>query len=85
MMHNKMLIIDERLVSVGSTNFDMRSFHLNDEASLNIYDQDFAQKMTRIFEQDLERCHHYDYEMWRKRPFRQKILEKIFLPIKSQL
>ncbi|MEW5306543.1 MAG: hypothetical protein WDW36_008999 [Sanguina aurantia] len=34
MMHNKMLIIDGMLVSVGSTNFDMRSFNLNDEASL---------------------------------------------------
>ena len=85
MMHNKMLIIDEHLVSVGSTNFDMRSFHLNDEASLNIYDHDFAKAMTRIFEQDIERCRHYDYAMWRKRSLRQRILEKIFLPIKSQL
>lgn len=85
MMHNKMLIIDQRMVSVGSTNFDMRSFHLNDEASLNIYDTNFAKAMTRIFEQDIERCRHYDYAMWHKRPFRQKVLEKIFLPFKSQL
>ena len=33
MMHNKMLILDGELVSVGSTNFDMRSFDLNDEAA----------------------------------------------------
>ncbi|NQS70958.1 MAG: cardiolipin synthase [Desulfobulbaceae bacterium] len=85
MMHNKMLIIDQRMVSVGSTNFDMRSFHLNDEASLNIYDTDFAKATTRIFEQDIDRCRHYDYAMWHKRPFRQKVLEKIFLPFKSQL
>ncbi len=85
MLHNKMLIVDEHMVSVGSTNFDMRSFHLNDEASLNVYDKDFARSMTQIFEQDIERCLHYDYAMWRKRPLRQRILEKMFLPIKSQL
>ncbi|MBL2462895.1 cardiolipin synthase B, partial [Klebsiella pneumoniae] len=45
MMHAKMLIVDEAMVSVGSTNFDIRSFQLNDEASLNIYDEDFARAM----------------------------------------
>jgi len=38
MLHCKMLIFDEYMVSIGSTNFDMRSFELNDEASLNVYD-----------------------------------------------
>lgn len=85
MMHNKMLIIDERMVSVGSTNFDMRSFHLNDEASLNIYDHAFAEAMTRVFEKDIERCRHYDYAMWKTRPMKQRILERIFLHFKSQL
>src|SRR5690606_11627303 len=40
MFHNKMLIVDQELVSVGSTNFDLRSFQLNNEASLNVYDRD---------------------------------------------
>jgi phosphatidylserine/phosphatidylglycerophosphate/cardiolipin synthase-like enzyme len=39
MLHSKLLIVDEEFVSVGSTNFDMRSFKLNDEASLNVYDR----------------------------------------------
>jgi hypothetical protein len=38
----KMLIFDEYMVSIGSTNFDVRSFELNDEASLNVYDSSFA-------------------------------------------
>src|SRR5690606_1009772 len=50
MFHNKMLIVDRELVSVGSTNFDLRSFQLNDEASLNVYDRDFALRMTEVFE-----------------------------------
>src|SRR5690606_35901227 len=48
MFHNKMMIVDHELVSVGSTNFDLRSFQLNDEASLNVYDRGFARHMTGI-------------------------------------
>ena len=50
MMHNKLLIVDSEMVSVGSTNFDVRSFRLNDEASLNVYDRELAARMTREFE-----------------------------------
>ena len=42
------------MVSVSSTNFDIRSFRLNDEASLNIYDRAFAECMTLVFEADRE-------------------------------
>ena len=42
MYHCKVMIVDELMVSVGSTNFDNRSFRLNDEANLNIYDAAFA-------------------------------------------
>jgi len=85
MMHNKLLIIDGEMVSVGSTNFDIRSFRLNDEASLNVYDREFAARMTAIFEQDLKPTRRYTYEMWKNRPFMVKFAEVVLLPIKSQL
>jgi cardiolipin synthase len=85
MLHNKLLIVDRGMVSVGSTNFDIRSFRLNDEASLNVYDQAFAERMTAIFEQDLAAGKRYSYEMWRKRPWKEKFIEKFVLPVKSQL
>lgn len=85
MMHNKMLIVDREMVSVGSTNFDIRSFRLNDEASLNIYDHAFAEKMTGIFEEDLKRTVRYTFERWKKRPLKEKFAETVLLPIKSQL
>ena len=85
MLHTKMLIIDHELVSVGSTNFDIRSFRLNDEASLNVYDREFAERMTEVFEADLEPAVRYTHEMWLKRPLREKLVEKVVLPIKSQL
>ena len=85
MFHNKMLIVDHLLVSVGSTNFDLRSFQLNDEASLNVYDPAFAAAMTDVFENDLKPTTRYTYATWAKRPWKEKFKEKFILPIKSQL
>ncbi|MEO6155926.1 MAG: cardiolipin synthase [Thermomonas sp.] len=85
MMHNKLLIVDGEMTSVGSTNFDVRSFRLNDEASLNIYDADFAQRMTEVFEQDLKPTRAYSYQTWKDRPLKEKLVEKFLLPIRSQL
>jgi cardiolipin synthase A/B len=42
MYHNKVVMVDEIYVSVGSANFDERSFRLNDEANLNVFDAGFA-------------------------------------------
>ena len=85
MLHVKLLVVDRDLVSVGSTNFDMRSFQLNDEASLNIYNTAFAGRMTEVFEADLLQAKRYSYEMWEQRPFSEKFAEKVILPIRSQL
>ena len=48
MFHCKAFIVDELLVSVGSTNFDTRSFRLNDEANLNVLDRGFAPRTERM-------------------------------------
>ena len=85
MMHNKLLVVDREMVSVGSTNFDIRSFRLNDEASLNVYDHAFADRMGAVFEQDLKSAKPYTYAMWKQRPLKDKLFEKFVLPIKSQL
>lgn len=85
MLHTKLLVIDAEFVSVGSTNFDIRSIRLNDEASLNIYNSDFATRMTAVFEADLLEAEPFSLARWERRPLRQKIAEKILLPIKSQL
>jgi cardiolipin synthase len=85
MLHCKMLIFDEYMVSVGSTNFDMRSFELNDEASLNIYDRGFAQQMTQVFERDLASSTAYTFAHWQRRSWREKFAEMILVPVRSQL
>jgi cardiolipin synthase len=80
-----MLIVDTELVSVGSTNFDYRSFRLNDEASLNVFDVGFAEQMTAVFELDLRDTIAFTYEMWLARPLKQRIAETLLLPFRSQL
>ena len=55
LFHLKVLIVDDIWVSVGSTNFDNRSFRLNDEVNLNIYDAQFAAEQTAVFESDKNR------------------------------
>ncbi|MDZ4742531.1 MAG: cardiolipin synthase [Verrucomicrobiota bacterium] len=52
MYHCKVLIVDDLWVSVGSTNFDDRSFRLNDEANLNVYDATFAAEQVKVFKED---------------------------------
>lgn len=85
MLHCKMLVFDRFMVSVGSTNFDMRSFELNDEASLNVYDAGFAAQMTAVFERDLESSVRYTLQRWQGRSWGQKMAELVLLPIRSQL
>lgn len=85
MLHVKLLVIDHEFVSVGSTNLDIRSLRLNDEASLNIYDREFAAQMTAVFERDLEDAEPYDYDTWKRRTLGEKLMETLLLPIKSQL
>jgi len=85
MMHTKMFVADSYLVSVGSTNLDIRSLRLNDEANLNVYDAAFGAQMTAIFEGDLARARPYTAQMWAARPWSQRLAEWIIVPIKSQL
>ena len=85
MFHCKMLVVDRRLVSVGSTNFDNRSFRLNDEANLNVYDPVFAARVTEVFEQDLKRSRPISYEAWLRRPWHEKLLERTSALLSPQL
>lgn len=85
MYHCKMLIVDDFLVSVGSTNFDNRSFRLNDEANLNVYDEAFALEMNEVFERDLARSERVTLKKWRSRPLKEKIWERSISFLASQM
>jgi cardiolipin synthase len=75
MFHCKVMTVDDIWSSVGSTNFDNRSFRLNDEVNLNVYDVDFAREQNEIFKQDLAKSRKITYEEWKNRPFMEKFKE----------
>ena len=85
MYHCKVLIVDGVLVSVGSTNFDNRSFRLNDEATLNVLDRGFAQLQTAVFEADLAMARRITHAEWLQRPRTERLMEHAASLIGAQL
>ena len=85
MYHCKVMVVDGLLTSVGSTNFDNRSFRLNDEATLNVIDREFARQQTDIFNADLARSKVVGFVDWAARPWTEKLAERWSQLIASQL
>ena len=85
MFHCKVMIVDGLLTSVGSTNFDNRSFRLNDEATLNILDAGFARQQTAVFEDDLAKSRVIGFVEWANRPWTEKLAERWARLVASQL
>jgi cardiolipin synthase len=67
MLHAKILLIDGTWSVVGSTNFDNRSFGLNDEVNLAVCDEGFAARLGRDFEKDLADAREVRYAEWKRR------------------
>ncbi|MGZ5200261.1 MAG: cardiolipin synthase [Telluria sp.] len=85
MYHVKALIVDSRLVSVGSTNFDNRSFEINDEANLNVLDPDFAKQQTAVFEDDWHHARPISLTKWEDRPMLERISDEVASLLGAQL
>jgi cardiolipin synthase len=85
MFHCKVFVVDGLWTSVGSTNFDSRSFRLNDEANLNIYEREFAQRQLRDFEADLKKSRRITLEEWTHRPWTEKAWEHFLALFGPQL
>ena len=77
MLHAKTITIDSVWASIGSSNFDNRSFLLNDEANLSTQDRDFVTQLDTQFEQDLERCKEITLDNWKSRSFSERIAESV--------
>jgi len=85
MYHVKVAVVDEIWTSVGSTNFDNRSFRLNDEANLNVFDTGFAEGQARVFEEDKQRARRITLEEWRRRPWQERAIERVAALLRLQL
>jgi len=85
MFHLKTMVVDGVFSTVGSANFDERSFHLNEELNLFVYDGAFAGQMKESFRRDLSRCRPYTHAMWKERPLKKRVMEWLVTPIRSEL
>ena len=85
MFHCKVMIVDDLWVSVGSTNFDNRSFRLNDEANLNVFDGDFAASQIEAFDADKLKARLITLQAWEDRPWREKLEEHAAALLRSQM
>lgn len=85
MYHCKMMIVDDLWVSVGSANFDSRSFRLNDEANLSVFATDFAAEQVQVFEEDKSRSNEVTWTNWQKRSLGKRFLEMLIAPFHPHL
>lgn len=85
LLHQKIVIVDGKWASIGSSNFDDRSFEINDEVALVVYDESVAAELERIFETDLEECVEQELEAWRRRPMLHKLRDGTAFLFNEQL
>ena len=85
MYHLKTMVVDGIFSTVGSANFDERSFHLNEELNLFAYDAGFAETMRESFRRDLARCRPYTLATWKTRSLKKRLTEWLVTPFRSEL
>lgn len=84
MIHAKVLIIDDLWSVVGTTNFDNRSFGINDEVNVAFQNVELAQRLKEDFERDLSNSKRITLEMWRHRPITERITEGLSRIVERQ-
>jgi cardiolipin synthase A/B len=85
LMHAKTMVVDGVWATVGSTNFDNRSFALNEEVNLTVYDAGMARRLEEAFEEDLKYARKITYEEWNSRGIGERIFEFFSFPVRDYL
>ena len=85
MIHCKVLVVDGMWTSVGSANFDDRSFRLNDEANLNVFSSSLAAEQIQYIETDIAKSKRMVLRRWVRRSSTRRIYESLALLLRSQL
>ena len=84
-LHSKSIVVDGVWSSIGSTNFDWRSFVHNHEISVCVIDPGFARAMSRMFDADLADSREITLAAWKKRGFAERMKELMWLPVQYWL
>ena len=84
-LHSKSIVVDGVWSSIGSTNFDWRSFVHNYEISVCVIDEGFARQMNQVFAADLAESREITLQDWKKRGFSERFKELMWLPLQYWL
>jgi cardiolipin synthase len=85
LLHAKTMVVDNVWATIGSTNFDNRSFALNQELNLTVYDSALARRLEEVFQEDLKYSQQVTYKEWQSRSIFERLFELFAFPIKEQL
>ena len=85
LLHAKTVVIDGVWATIGSTNFDNRSFAGNDELNMILYDRGVARKLEQVFLADIQASRQVTYKDWKHRGLSSKMLEVLAFPIRDLL
>jgi cardiolipin synthase len=83
--HQKVIIVDGIWSCVGSTNFDDRSFQLNDEVSIGFTSPEVAQQLRRAWEDDMRHARELQFDEWRSRSLAHKLLDGAAFLLRREL
>jgi cardiolipin synthase len=85
MLHHKTMVVDEAWATVGTTNFDNRSFAHNEENNVCFYDRALAGALHRTFLADIPGCDRVDLALWRRRGLHVKAMEFVASFLQDQI
>jgi cardiolipin synthase A/B len=85
MLHHKTMVVDNIWATVGTTNFDNRSFAHNEETNVCVYDREVARVLRQVFMADLEACARVELRTWRRRGLWTKTQEVVASVLQEQI
>ena len=85
LLHQKVIVVDSVWSSVGSCNFDDRSFEINDEVTLGMLDAGIAQRLEAVFERYAPECREITLADWRRRSIWKRVVESVTYLFKMML
>ena len=85
MLHQKTMVVDGIWSTVGTTNFDNRSFALDEESNICVYDRRLAGQLEEIFKRDMKECEQITLSKWQSRGWKERVFGAVCVFLKEQI
>jgi cardiolipin synthase len=77
LLHTKSVVVDRQVALFGSVNLDVRSFWLDFEVTLGVYDPDFAERLLGLQDKYIKDSTPVDLQTWQQRPNKERFIENL--------